>query len=118
MPEPTSTAAAGYTLVGGAAVATALGIQPDVIVPALIGGVVALSFGERETRGRMLISVLVSAFLGAYMSPLAVAIATAMVPAIGNTGDLPARVPAAALIGAFSKSIVPMVAGWLRRRGE
>ncbi|WP_254426886.1 restriction endonuclease [Herbaspirillum sp. VT-16-41] len=119
MPEPTTSAATGYAVAVGTVTLTGsfLGLQYDLLLAGIFGGCVALSFTRQTPLLRMAITLITSALVGAYVTPIAVAWA-----AQSSYFDWTAKIPeqmrffSAFSIGVCSQTLVPLALQQLKIR--
>jgi len=119
MPEPTTSAAAGYAVSIGTVTLTGafLGLQYDLLLAGIFGGCVALSFTRQTPLLRMAITLITSALVAAYGGPVAMAWA-----AQSSFFEWTAKIPeqmrffSAFAIGVCSQTLVPLVLQQLQKR--
>lgn len=116
MAEPTSTAAA-ITLTAGAITITGsiLGLEYQLLLVGMFGGLIALSFFPQSTRWRMASSVATSALLAGYATPVLAAISINKLEALGGIASQPLQLLLALLIGISAQFLIPAGMGWLRK---
>jgi len=83
-----------------------LGLQPDTLLPGMLGGLVALSFAQPTTRARMAVSVITSTIIAAYGAPVLAAVALHWQPSMTNAGDGAVRALAACALGVLGQQLV------------
>jgi dolichyl-phosphate-mannose--protein O-mannosyl transferase len=118
MPEPTTGAAAiGSAFAVGTITITGsvLGLQYDLLLVGLAGGLVALSCMPQVSRTKMLVTLITSALVGGYGGPVVVAAAAEYLP---WTMKIPEQMRwfSAFAAGVFSQTVVPLALEQLRRR--
>lgn len=116
MTEPTSTAAAW--LAGMTAAGAVLGLQPDTLLPGMLGGLVALSFAQPTSRARMAISVITSTIIAAYSAPVVAAVAMSWHEGMTTAGEGAVRALTACAIGVLTQHLVPAMQGIVSSGGS
>lgn len=118
MTEPASITAAGGALALGTVTLTGsvLGLEYDVLLVGLAGGLVALSAAEPTGRLKMAISMITSALVAGYVGPIAHAGALEYFPWTARS-DAALRWFCAFVAGVSAQTIVPLALGWLKKRG-
>jgi hypothetical protein len=119
MAEPTvSGAAAAMAYATGTITITGsfLGLQYDLLLVGMAGGLVALSMFEQTTRVKMAFSVFTSALLAGYIAPVLNVAAIEYFPWTMKAGDA-LRWFCAFGAGLFGQTLVPLVIKFLRNRG-
>ncbi len=122
MPEPTTGAVIGAGS-GAFAVGTItitgsfLGLQYDMLLAGLAGGLVALSCMPQVPRARILVILITSALMGGYGGPVLTAWAIQS-DVFAWSAKIPdaTRIFSAFAIGGSSQTVVPLVFGQLRMR--
>lgn len=104
MAEPTSSATGWWALASTSA--TLLGLQPDALLPGMVGGLLALSFGQKLSRLRMAASVATSTLLAGYGASVVAAVAVGLVPSLSNAGDSAVRAFVALLLGLLAQQLI------------
>lgn len=105
-----ATAAGMITVTGGV-----LGMQYDVLLAGFFGGIVALSFADRQSHLKMAMSVFSSSLLAGYFAPIAAALAAHYMPALTASGES-LRLACACAIGLAAQTAIPAGLAWLRER--
>ncbi|TDY35082.1 restriction endonuclease [Janthinobacterium sp. 75] len=118
MTEPATITAAGGALALGTVTLTGsiLGLEYDVLLVGLAGGLVALSMVDQTSRLKMVISVMTSALVAGYVGPIAHAGALEYFPWTAKSADA-VRWFCAFAAGVSAQTIVPLGLGWLKKRG-
>lgn len=118
MAEPASSAASGIALSAGVITITGsfLGLQYDYLLAGMFGGLVALSFASQSSRMRMAASVVASAVLAAFSTPIIALLAAEHFPSIARAGEEPLRMFCAVLIGISTQTVVPLGLNILKNR--
>lgn len=99
------TAAGMMTITGGI-----LGMQFDALVMGFLGGLIALSFQERQQGYlRMLSSVFSASILAGFGAPICVAIILHWVAFLSTVQDVALRCACAGGIGLVAQNIVPAI---------
>jgi hypothetical protein len=117
MTEPTSTAVATAAIATGALTVTGslFGMQFDLLMPGLFGGLVALSFADPVSRWRMAISVATSAILAGYGAPAAIVVAVDLLPVLAKVPANELRALTACAIGLASQTVIPPFLAGLKK---
>ena len=117
MLEPTSggAAAAAYTVGTITITGSFLGLQYDLLLVGMAGGLVALSFFEQTTRTKMAISVITSALVAGYATPVAYVGVLEFATWTAKTGDA-LRWLCAFGIGLSAQTVVPLGIKWLKTK--
>lgn len=118
MPEPTSSAVAGASAfaVGTITITGSfLGLQYDLLLVGLAGGLVALSCMRQVSAVRMLVSVFTSALVGGYGGPIAQAAAAEYLSWTAKYPDQ-MRWFCAFAVGFASHTFLPLALEMMRNR--
>lgn len=118
MADPTSTTVAGAALAAGAITITGsiLGVHYDTLLAGLFGGLVSLSYLPPMSLWRSAGSVLTSALLAGFFSPVIAAAGANYFPWLATLGDH-LRIAGAAFIGLSAQSLIPIMLAWARKQG-
>ena len=118
MAEPTISAAGGALALGTVTLTgSILGLEYDVLLVGLAGGLVALSMVEQTGRLKMAISVVTSALVAGYVGPIAHAGAMEYFPWTAKSADA-VRWFCAFSAGVSAQTIVPLALNWLKKKGD
>lgn len=118
MPEPTSSAMAGASAFAVSTITITgsfLGLQYDLLLVGLAGGLVALSFMRQVSPIRMLVSIFTSAIVGGYGGPV---LAAAAPEYLAWAGKIPDQIRwfSAFACGIGAQTVVPLALSQLRDR--
>lgn len=89
MPEPTTSTAAitAATTAAGLTLGTITGLQPDMLVAAVCGGVMAILTLREMTHIERIVSIVASLLTSATLGPVIVAVLPRLVPTLITAGD-------------------------------
>jgi len=118
MTEPATITAATGALALGTVTLTGsiLGMEYDVLLVGMAGGLVALSMVEQTGRIKMAVSVITSALVAGYVAPIAHAGALEYFPWTAKSAEA-VRWFCAFAAGVSAQTIVPLALGWLKKKG-
>lgn len=120
MTDPTSSAVTGLAVATGAVQVTGviLGLQYDLLLPGMLGGLIALSFADPTTRTRMAISVFTSTIMAAYGAPVMAAVLPAFFAFFDRVNQATLDSACACCIGIAAQTLAPVVLGrWKSKIG-
>ena len=94
-----------------------LGLEYQLLLIGMFGGLIAVSFMEKTSRTRMAVSVATSALLAGYAAPVIAAVSVSQIPALAGVATEPLRLFCALLVGVCAQTLIPVTLGWLRKVG-
>lgn len=117
MPEPTTSAAAGYAVAVGTVTLTGsfLGLQYDLLLAGFCGGCLGLSITRQTSIMRMIVTLITSTLTAGYVGPMFMAWA-AQSSMFGWTANIPdqMRLFSAFAIGASTQTLGPYAIQWAK----
>lgn len=119
VPEPTSSGAAAAAAAAGAITITGsiLGLEYQLLLIGMFGGLIAVSFLPQTTRARMAMSVATSALLAGYATPVVATLSVAQIPAMAGVATEKLSWFCALVIGVSAQTLIPIALGWMRKMG-